>query len=204
VRSSKTKTRDAYRRAAPTEPLLLRASARSESWSHFGRSAITLRVPFRSGQSRRARQRVPSSFTSAETVFLRSLEREKRSRYVLPTNATQNLTNCTRARCFGRSVDPICEATPLRVGRTKKIGTGEIDAFHDAFDRFGGNLRFLPWNVFGSTTCMLFASLGSSPAFAWSPPFRAADDALNAWSRRLRSWSREGGKTIHHPNRVLR
>lgn len=76
VRSSKTKTRDAYRRTSPTEHLLLRALARSEPWSLFGRSAITLRVPFRSGPSRRARQRVPSSFTSAEDVFLRSFERE--------------------------------------------------------------------------------------------------------------------------------
>jgi hypothetical protein len=124
VRSSKTKTRDAYRRTAPTEPLLLRASARSESWSHFGRSAITLRIPFRFGQSRRARQRLPSSFTSAETAFFPLSRTGGRPRYVLPTNATQNLTNCTRARCFVRSVDPICASYSVKSSPGQKNRDG--------------------------------------------------------------------------------
>lgn len=57
---------------------------------------------------------------------------------MLPTNATHNLTNCTRARCFVRSVDPFLRSSRF----AEKIGTVEIDAFHDAFDRFGGNVLF--------------------------------------------------------------
>ena len=136
VRSSKTKTRDAYRRASPIEPSLFRALPRPESFSPFGRSVETLRIPFRFGPSRRARQRVPSSFTSAETVFFSFSRTGRRSRYVLPTNATHNLIDCTRARCFVRSFEAHLRTLARR---PKNFGTGEIDAFHDAFDRFGGN-----------------------------------------------------------------
>jgi hypothetical protein len=55
----------------------------------------------------------------------RSLERGGRPRYVLPTNATQNLTNCTRARCFVRSVDPICASYSVKSSPGQKNRDGQ-------------------------------------------------------------------------------
>jgi len=68
---------------------------------------------------------------------------------VLPTTATHYLTNCTRARGFpgslgiGIATCPVWDVLLRARFRAKKI-----DAFHDAFDRFSGGIRFCIREVF--------------------------------------------------------
>jgi len=68
---------------------------------------------------------------------------------VLPTTATHYLTNCTRARGFPGSVRIGLATCPVRdVILRSRFAAKKIDAFHDAFDRFGGGIVFCVREVF--------------------------------------------------------